>query len=145
MKNKLLGLGLAAAFAAAPASAATLYGGHGIPAEDGLPVDICLAGNPTPLFTGVTFGAFAEVPGDLPAGRYDVEVRLAGTNCDGAVAAAASVFLGLGENATAFAHLTEQGTPTITKCVNLQSTNVSPAIALGRQVVRFDGIKIHSS
>ena len=29
-----------------------------------------------------------------------------------------SIFLGLGENATALAHLTEQGTPTITKFVN---------------------------
>ena len=34
------------------------------------------------------------------------------------MAAAASIFLGLGENATALAHLTEQGTPTITKYVN---------------------------
>jgi hypothetical protein len=34
------------------------------------------------------------------------------------VAIAASVFLGFGENATAFAHLNEQGVPTLTKFTN---------------------------
>jgi hypothetical protein len=119
-KNTLLALGLAAAFAAAPASGATLNVGHGIPGENGLPVDICLVtdGVASALFTDVTFGTFAEVPIDLDAGRYDVEVRLSDGQCTGTVAVAGSIFLGLGENATAFAHLTEQGTPTITKYVN---------------------------
>ena len=71
-----------------------------------------------PLFTGWSFGQFAQVEADLPAGRYDVEVRLSDGSCGGAVAVAGSVFLGLGENATALAHLSEQGTPTITKFVN---------------------------
>ena len=120
MKKMLLGFGLSAALAAAPASAATLSVGHGIPGPDGLPVDVCLVtdAGPSPLFTEVTFGQFAPVPADLPAGRYDVEVRLSDGMCGGTVAAAGSIFLGLGENATALAHLTEQGTPVITKYVN---------------------------
>ena len=122
MKKMLLGFGLSAALAAAPASAATLSVGHGIPGgDDGLPVDICLVTDlgTDALFTGVTFSQFATVNADLPAGRYDVEVRLTdGGMCKGVVAAAGSIFLGLGENATALAHLTEQGTPVITKYVN---------------------------
>jgi hypothetical protein len=119
-----------AAVAAAPASAATLYVGHGIDGRDlglpeGLPVDICLVDSPlglpspTELFSGVEFGAFAAVPvPNLPGGRY-VEVRLASSgNCDGAVAIAASMFLAFNENATAFAHLNEQGIPTLTKFTN---------------------------
>jgi hypothetical protein len=126
--KRLLFAGLIVAIsAAAPAGAATLYVGHGIPgkalglADNLLPVDVCLvtpAGS-SALFKGVTFGNFAKVPLDLPAGRYDVEVRLADNgSCKSTVALAASIFLGLGENATAIAHLTEQGTPTLTKFVN---------------------------
>ncbi len=113
MKSRMLGLALAAGMAAAPASAASLYVGHGIPGPDGLPVDICLVtpDATVPLYTGVTFGAFTPDPLELDAGRYDVEVRLSDGACGGTVAVAASVFLGLGENATAFAHLSEQGTP----------------------------------
>ena len=115
-----------AAVASAPVSAATLYVGHGIDGRDlgaakELPVDVCLVteGVPAPLFEGVPFGAFAKIDADLPAGRYDVEVRLVGASaCAGPVAIAASVFLGFGENATAFAHLNEQGVPTLTKFTN---------------------------
>ncbi len=115
-----------AAVASGPASAATLYVGHGIDGRDlgaakELPVDVCLVtgGVPAPLFEGVPFGAFAKIDADLPAGRYDVEVRLVGASaCAGPVAIAASVFLGFGENATAFAHLNEQGAPTLTKFTN---------------------------
>lgn len=131
MKRMFLAAVIAAA-ASAPASAATLYVGHGIPGKvfgddsNKLAVDICVVSGPeipkvtypAELFS-VEFGQFAQVPLNLPAGRYDVEVQLpkAGT-CDGDVAVAGSLFLGLGENATAFAHLTEQGTPTLTKYVN---------------------------
>jgi hypothetical protein len=69
----------------------------------------------------VPFGTFAKIDADLDAGRYDVQVRLAlpaDGACDGPVAIAASVFLGFGENATAFAHLNEQGIPTLTKFTN---------------------------
>lgn len=114
-----------AAVASAPASAATLYVGHGIDGRDlgqpqGLPVDICLVSGAsrTELFSAVEFGAFAPVP-NLPGGRYDVEVRLASPGtCDGPVAIASSVFLAFNENATAFAHLNEQGIPTLTKFTN---------------------------
>ena len=115
-----------AAVASSPASAATLYVGHGIPgkelgdASNKLPVDVCLVSGASriELFSAVEFGAFAPVK-DLPGGRYDVEVRLAsGGTCDGAVAIAASVFLAFNENATAFAHLNEQGIPTLTKFTN---------------------------
>jgi hypothetical protein len=132
MKNMLLAAALVAS-AGVPAGAATLYVGHGIPgkvfgdASNKLAVDVCVVNGPAiqglaypvELFPGVEFGQFAQVPLDLPAGRYDVEVQLpSGGTCDGDAAVAGSVFLGLGENATAFAHLTEQGTPTLTKYVN---------------------------
>ena len=118
---------LAAVFAAAasvPASAATLYVGHGIDGRDlgqpkELPVDICLVSGDSrvELFSDVPFGTFAPVNG-LAGGRYDVEVRLAQGSCEGPVAIAASVFLAFNENATAFAHLNEQGIPTLTKFTN---------------------------
>jgi hypothetical protein len=139
MTKRLIIAGLFAGFASvAPASAATLYVGHGIDGTDleqpkALPVDVCLVGGPSELglplpaalFTGVEFGTIAPVadatgtPLNLPAGRYDVEVQLAGGgSCSGTVAIASSIFLGFGENATALAHLTEYGTPTLTKFVN---------------------------
>jgi hypothetical protein len=133
MKRMIAAALLAATAAlAAPASAATLYVGHGIDGRDlgqaqGLPVDICLVGGPAELpftypvelLSGKEFGAFAKIADNLPAGRYDVEVQLAGGGtCNSPVAIASSFFLGFGENATAFAHLTEYGTPVITKFVN---------------------------
>lgn len=121
---------LAGLVSVAPVGAGTLYVGHGIDGRDlglprELPVDICLVKGPLPveypleLFSGVEFGGFASIPLDLPGGRYDVEVQLAGGGtCDGPVAVASSVFLGFGENATALAHLGEYGTPTLTKFTN---------------------------
>lgn len=123
---------LAAAALAAPAGAATLYVGHGIDGRDlkqpqDLPVDICLVNGPgslglsypVPLFKDVPFKAFAKVDLDLPAGEYSVEVQLAsGGSCSGTVAIASSFALGLGETATAFAHLDEFGNPTLTKFAN---------------------------
>jgi hypothetical protein len=118
-----------AAVASAPASAATLYVGHGIPGKEfgdntnELPVDICLVSGASRdvLFSKVKFGDFAVVPKNLDGGRYDVEVRLVDSSkpaCDGPVAIAASIFLAFNENATAFAHLNEQGVPTLTKFTN---------------------------
>ena len=131
MKNTFLAAVLAA-FASVPAGAATLYVGHGIDGRDlglpqELPVDICLVNGPSALgltypvalFTEVPFKAFARVDLDLPAGEYSVEVQLApSSNCTGTVAIASSFTLGFGETATAFAHLTEYGTLTLTKYVN---------------------------
>jgi opacity protein-like surface antigen len=126
MKSMFLAAVLAAV-ASAPASAATLYVGHGIPGKvfgdpsNKLPVDVCLVaadGAKSPLLTALNFNEFKEI-GPLDAGRYDVEVQLSDAgSCKGTAAAAASIFLGIGENATAIAHLTEQATPTITKFVN---------------------------
>jgi hypothetical protein len=104
------------------AAAAQVHVVHGIPGQDvgtaaALPVDVCLAGG-TPILTGVEFGGIAG-PLDLPAGSYDVEVRLAGTPaCRGALAVANRFYLALTENATIVAHLTEQGTPALTKFIN---------------------------
>jgi hypothetical protein len=131
MKRTIAAALLAAAALAAPASAATLSVGHGLDGRDlglakELPVDICLVSGPSALpfsypyelLSDVPFGAFAKIADGLPAGRYDVEVQLPGSGCTGTVAVASSFFLGFGENATAFAHLDEYGTPSITKYVN---------------------------
>jgi hypothetical protein len=126
---------LAVAAFAAPAGAATLYVGHGIDGRDlglsqELPVDVCLVNGPgalgltypVALFENVPFspsGTFAKVPLDLPAGEYSVEVQLApSSSCTGTVALASTFTLGFGETATAFAHLSEYGTPTLTKFQN---------------------------
>jgi hypothetical protein len=108
----------------AVAAAAQVYVVHGIPGQDvgaapDLPVDICLAGGgAVPGLTGVPFGAIAG-PLDLPAGRYDIEVRLAGgAVCGGALAVANTFYLALTENATIVAHLSEQGIPALTKFIN---------------------------
>lgn len=126
MKRMMIA-GLLAGFASvAPAGAATLFVGHGIDGQDlglpqALPVDVCLVTDMglAPLKAGLMFQEIELISDGLDAGRYDVEVRVSGgPACEGPVAAAASIFLGIGENATALAHLTEQGTPTITKFVN---------------------------
>lgn len=130
--KRFLAAALVSAALAAPASAATLYVGHGIDGRDlglpqALPVDICLVNGPASLgltypvalFTDVPFKAFAKIDLDLPAGQYGVEVQLAPSgNCSGTVAISSSFTLGFGETATAFAHLSEFGTPTLTKFEN---------------------------
>lgn len=127
MKFKLIGLLAAAATALFSTQAladlnAKLFVGHGINGSDlglptALPVDICSGG--AELLSNVPFRTITPTPLSLPAGIYRVEVRLAAAGtCTGALAVAADVSLGVAENATALAHLTEQGTPTITKFVN---------------------------
>jgi hypothetical protein len=117
---------LAACALAAPASAADLNAKltiiHGINGTDlgfdeGLAVDVCLAGNATPLAANVPFRTVSN-PLSVPAGRYDVEIRLTDGKCSGILAVAGEVSLAVAENATAIAHLTEYGTPTLTKFVN---------------------------
>lgn len=147
MKRTILAALVAAFAASVPASAATLWVGHGIDGRDlgqpkALPVDVCLAGGPT-LATNVPFGAFAEFK-DLDAGRYDVEVRLANGACSGPVAIAASIFLGFGENATALAHLNEQGAPTITKFTNdLSSPGAGKARVVARHAAAFGDVNVY--
>jgi hypothetical protein len=147
----------AAASFAAPASAATLYVGHGIDGRDlgfakELPVDICLVSGPSglpfsypvELLSDVPFGAFAKIADGLPAGRYDVEVQLPGSNCGGTVAVASSFFLGFGENATAFAHLDEFGTPSITKYVNdVRPIAAGQARVYARHAAAFGDVDVY--
>lgn len=123
---------LATVALAAPASAATLYVGHGIDGRDlglsqDLPVDVCLVSGPAALgltypvalFESVPFKAFAKIDIDLPAGQYGVEVQLAPSGgCSGTVAISSTFPVNFGETSTAFAHLDEFGNPTLTKFVN---------------------------
>lgn len=111
----LIGLGLAGASAASE-----LYVVHGINGQDlgldkPLPVDISVNGGC--LLTDVKFG---DIAGPVPVdpGAYDVEVRLSTGTCDGPLAISGSVAVQFGESSSAVAHVTEQGTPTLTKFVN---------------------------
>lgn len=105
-----------------PAAAQSVYVLHGIQGADlgadpALPVDISVNGACLSPLTDVRFTELIG-PVPLPPGRYDIEVRLSNGSCTGALAVATTTFLGLGENATIVAHLTEQGTPTLTRFVN---------------------------
>jgi Domain of unknown function (DUF4397) len=124
MKARVFGLALALSIGlSGAASAAQVYVVHGIPGQDvgaaaELPVDICLAGGTlVGGLTGVPFGAIAG-PLELPAGRYDLEVRLADGACGGALAVANTVYLALGESASIVAHLSEEGVPALTRFTN---------------------------
>ena len=158
MKRILAAAFVAAAFAA-PASAATLYVGHGIDGRDlglpqALPVDICLVEGPAALgltypvalFTDVPFKAFAKIDLDLPAGQYGVEVQLAPSNsCTGTVAIASRFALGFGETATAFAHLSEFGTPTLTKFeTDVRSASPGTTRLFARHAAAFGDVKIYA-
>lgn len=125
MKARAYGLALVLSLCVpAVAAAAQVYVVHGIPGQDvgaaaELPVDICLAGGSlVGGLTGVTFGGIAG-PLDLPAGKYDLEVRLSGGGaCAGPLAVANTVYLALGESVSIVAHLGEQGAPALTKFTN---------------------------
>lgn len=103
--------------ASALASNASVYVVHGINGgdlglEQALPVDVYVNGG-----LAIEDFTFKSVVGPLalPAGTYDVEIRLA--NTDTTVIQAAVPF-GSGENATVIAHLTEGGAPTASKFTN---------------------------
>jgi hypothetical protein len=105
------------------AADSTVYVVHAIPGQDlgvdpALPVDIQVVGVGCAL-QDFRFGSIAG-PLELAAGRYDIEIRLANAEnpCSGALAVPASVNLSLGENSSIVAHLTEQGTATVSKFVN---------------------------
>lgn len=95
---------------------------HGITGQDlglspELPVDISIAGIGC-VATDVRFGAIAS-GFQLPAGAYDIEIRLSDGACTGAVAvSAAGVPFSAGEDATVIAHLDENGGPTASKFTN---------------------------
>lgn len=91
---------------------------HGIPGQDlglapALPVDIEVSGSC--VLSGVTFGAISTRLG-LPAGSYDIRVRLSDGRCGGAVAVEAlAVPFAADEKATVIAHLDASGSPTASK------------------------------
>lgn len=123
-----IGLGLMAAMGAtslapaqAAASNATVTVIHGIPGQDigaaaDLPVDIQVG--TICALTNFKFGNISSrIP--LPAGSYDIRVRLSDGACGGATAVQANgVPFAAGENATVIAHLSASGAPTASKFVN---------------------------
>ena len=122
----------AALFAASPAAAADpaeVYVVHGIP---GLPVDVYVNG-------ALTLDDFQPEtvagPLDLPAGSYDVAITAADAADASAPLLTATAELTDGNSYTLVAHLTADGTPTITPYANDIST-----ISAGntRLVVRHD-------
>jgi len=108
---------MAVALLAVPASAAStakITVVHGIPGDalglaKALPVDVCLAGG-TLLLAGVPFkGNNAAAPLEVPAGTYDIEVRLdtnSTTGCEGPAVLAAPLTVESGKAYTAIAALT---------------------------------------
>ena len=106
---------VAVALFAVPASAASsakITVVHGIPGDalgldKALPVDVCLAGG-TLLLAGVPFkGNNAAAPLEVPAGTYDIEVRLDdAADCAGATVLAAPLTVEAGKAYTAIAALT---------------------------------------
>ena len=147
----------------APAAPAAVTVIHGIPGEDlgadpALPVDISAAGVGC-LITGLEF---TEVLSglSLPAGSYDLEVRLSDGACGGTVAVSvAGVAFAEGEDATVIAHLDEGGSPVASKFTNDTSeiggrrarviahhTAAAPAVditlrnLLGHRAVRLEGV-----
>lgn len=103
-----------AAFAmpAAAQSTGTVTVLHGVP---GLTVDVYANGDELiPNFEpGSKFG-----PADLPAGDYELAVRPAGAAADSEPAISGSATLPAGANASIVAHLTADGTPTLSVFVN---------------------------
>lgn len=103
-----------------PASASDLFVLHGIAGEDigdgrTLPIDVCVGQGGLP---GLNYRQFVG-PFDIPAGRYDFDVRLASNPiCTGPLLVPGTVNIARGESATVVAHLTEQRTPTLAKFVN---------------------------
>lgn len=99
------------------AQAATVYVAHGINGIDlgtaeNLPVDVVVNGDC--FLPGFTFGTIAG-PVELPAGSYDIEVKLSDGACGGDTAIAGTVDLRSSEKATLVAHLTSEGAPTLSK------------------------------
>lgn len=99
---------------AVPAAAqnAYVYAAHGIPGDNGFPVDIAVNG--TCAITGFTFGSVAG-PLSLPAGTYNVGIFAANTvtPCSGTPALSAAPMLEAAKTYALAAHLTAGGSPTL--------------------------------
>jgi hypothetical protein len=102
-----------AAPAAADSHTASLTVIHGVPDAT---VDVWVNGEAT--LTGFAPGTITD-PLELPAGDYEIEVYAAGDDPEEADAIiSASVTLPAGANASGVAHLSADGTPTLTAFVN---------------------------
>jgi hypothetical protein len=97
---------LAASLLSLAAQPAYVYAVHGIPGDNGLPVDISVDG--ACVVTGFTFGNVGG-PLSLPAGTYNVGIHLANslTPCGNAAVLTASPTLAAGNSYALVAHLTE--------------------------------------
>jgi hypothetical protein len=126
--KRLLLLGAIVALAGLPAQQsrageldATAYIIHGINGTDigfpeALPVDVFVSGVGCAI-TEFTYPTVTD-PIALPAGKYDIEVRVSDGNCSGPLAASATIDLAVLENATIIANLNEEGSPAINKFTN---------------------------
>jgi hypothetical protein len=144
------GSDLAAALGRGPAAAttaATIYVVHGINgtdlgASEALPVDVSLNG--ACALTGFTFRTITPAI-TLPAGSYDIQVRLAdaGNPCTGPVAInAPGVVVPAGINASVVAHLTAAGAPTASVFVNDVSRVPGQSRLMARHTAQFGLVDI---
>ncbi len=138
---------LAAKRAAASSSTdATVYVVHGINGTDlgaaeSLPVDVSVNG--ACALTALPFRQIAG-PLSLPAGPYDIQVRLASvTPCDGPIAIdAPGVLLAAGTNSSIVAHLTETGTPTASVFENDIAAVPGRARLIARHTAAFGAVDV---
>lgn len=155
--------GLTVVLATADGHLAMVSVGHGIPGEDGLPVDVNIEG--ADCIPDFTFGNFVGPLGLEPGTTYTVSVSLADdlTECgeNPAVIGPVGLVFDGGKNYTVFAHLAEDGTPTATVFENdvsdvvaghtrvtVRHTAAAPAVDLflnrgwvrGRSIGEFYGI-----
>lgn len=128
-------------------SEARVYVVHGlngidIGASEALPVDISVNG--ACALTGFTFREIAG-PLQLPAGAYDIQVRLAdeGAPCTGALAInAAAVPLTGGSNVAIVAHLSSGGTPTASLFANDVSLAPGRSRLIARHAAAFGAVDV---
>lgn len=112
--------GFASADSELPGNVFVVHGINGtdLGEHEDLPVDIAVNGECTNL-TEVTFQTISN-PLKFEPGQYKIEVFLADDKnpCHGPLAITKKVPIQFGENVALVAHLTEQGTPTLSKFVN---------------------------
>lgn len=129
------------------AAGAVVYVVHGINGADldlaeALPVDVSVNG--ACVLEGFRFREIAG-PLELPAGSYDIHVRLAGEGaaCGGAVAIdAPGVPLEAGENVSIVAHLTAAGAPTASRFVNDVRPEPGQSRVAARHVAAFGPVDV---
>lgn len=109
----MFALGLVTSAFPASAQTAYVYAVHGIPGDNGFPVDISVDG--VCAVTGFTFGNVGG-PLSLAAGAHTVSVYAANTTtpCSGGPALSAPPTLAAGKTYALVAHLTAAGSPTLT-------------------------------